>query len=129
KNTSAGIICLTQENKDKPWILFETGALAKGLTTNRVCTFLVDLQPSELEDPLAQFNHTTPEKNSMWELVRSLNAFLAEQGLDERILEQVFKTYWPQFELGFKKALEENLPTISVAPRPDSDILAEILNY
>lgn len=95
KNTSAGIICLTQENKDKPWILFETGALAKGLTTNRVCTFLVDLQPSELEDPLAQFNHTTPEKNSMWELVRSLNAFLAEQGLDERILEQVFKTYWP----------------------------------
>jgi hypothetical protein len=128
KNTSAGIVCLTQENKDKPWILFETGALAKGLTTNRVCTFLVDLQPSELEDPLAQFNHTMPEKNSMWELVRSLNGCLAEQGLDERILEQVFKTYWSQFELGFKTALEENMPTVNVTPRPDSDILAEILN-
>lgn len=128
KNTSAGIICLTQENKDKPWILFETGALAKGLSTSRVCTFLVDLQPSDLEDPLAQFNHTMPEKSSMWELVRSLNGCVAEQGLDERILEQVFKTYWPQFESGFNLALQTNKPIIDVAPRPESDILAEILN-
>lgn len=128
KNTSAGIVCLTQENKDKPWILFETGALAKGLTTNRVCTFLVDLQPSDLEDPLAQFNHTMPEKGSMWELVRSLNGCLTEQCLDERILEQVFKTYWPQFESGLKKALENNPPNVKVAPRPEADILAEILN-
>jgi len=128
KNTSAGIVCLTQENKDKPWILFETGALAKGLTTNRVCTFLIDLQPSDLEDPLAQFNHTIPEKGSMWDLVRSLNGCLVEQSLDERILDQVFKTYWPQFESDFQKVLAENKPTVNVAPRPESDILAEILN-
>ena len=127
KNTSAGIVCLTQENKNKPWILFETGALAKGLTTNRVCTFLVDLQPADLEDPLAQFNHTLPEKGSMWELVRSLNACLLEHSLDERILEQVFKTYWPQFEEGFKSALDNNPQNIKSEPRPQEDILAEIL--
>ncbi|HHQ6082069.1 TPA: TIR domain-containing protein, partial [Enterobacter hormaechei subsp. steigerwaltii] len=59
KDVSVGVVCLTQENKNKPWILFETGALAKGLTTNRVCTFLIDLNPEDLQDPLAQFNHTT----------------------------------------------------------------------
>lgn len=43
KDTTVGIICLTQENKDRPWILFEAGALAKGLSTARVCTLLIDL--------------------------------------------------------------------------------------
>lgn len=60
RDTSVGIICLTQENKERPWILFESGALAKGLSSNRVCTFLIDLKPSDLQDPLAQFNHTSP---------------------------------------------------------------------
>ena len=49
-DTSIGIICLTKENKNKPWIpVFEAGALAKGLTSNRVCTLLVDLNGSDLE--------------------------------------------------------------------------------
>jgi len=38
-DTSIGIVCLTQENKDRPWILFEAGTLAKGLSNSRVCTF------------------------------------------------------------------------------------------
>ena len=62
KDTAVGIVCLTQENKDSPWILFETGALAKGLSSSRVCTFLADLQSADLEDPLAQFNHI-PSRN------------------------------------------------------------------
>jgi hypothetical protein len=127
KDTAAGIVCLTQENKNKPWILFETGALAKGLSTNRVCTFLIDLQPSDIEDPLAQFNHTVPERTSMWGLTCSLNNCLESHRLDERILRQVFETYWPQFESGFKKALAENKPTETVEPRSDESILSEIL--
>lgn len=127
KDTAAGIVCLTQENKNKPWILFETGALAKGLSTNRVCTFLIDLQPSDIEDPLAQFNHTMPERTSMWGLTCSLNNCLDSQRLDERILKQVFETYWPQFEAGFKKALADNKPTEVVEPRSEESILSEIL--
>lgn len=36
KDTKVGIVCLTKENKSNPWILFESGALAKGLSANRV---------------------------------------------------------------------------------------------
>jgi len=50
-DTSIGIICLTKENKDKPWILFEAGAIAKGLSSSRVCTFLIDLEPIDLVNP------------------------------------------------------------------------------
>lgn len=119
---------MTSENKDKPWILFETGALAKGLTTNRVCTFLIDLKPEDLQDPLAQFNHTTPDNNSVWELTRTINSCLAENSLDERILKQVFETYWPQFDSEFNNALKNNPPDEIIPPRTEQDILSEILN-
>ncbi|QKU90875.1 toll-Interleukin receptor [Vibrio cholerae] len=127
KDVSVGVVCLTLENKEKPWILFETGALAKGLTTNRVCTFLIDLNPEDLQDPLAQFNHTMPDKGSVWELTRTINDCLAEKALDERILKQVFDTYWPQFDNNFKNALKENPPGEVVPPRSEQDILSEIL--
>jgi hypothetical protein len=128
KDTSIGIVCLTQDNKNKPWILFEAGALAKGLTTNRVCTFLIDLEPSDLRDPLAQFNHTTPDRNSVWELVRTINSCLSEKMLDERILSQVFETYWPQFDISFKEAINSHPPTEETPPRTEQDLLTEILN-
>lgn len=39
KDTSIGIICLTQENRVRPWILFEAGALAKGLSTSQYALY------------------------------------------------------------------------------------------
>ena len=127
KEISVGIVCLTQENKDKPWILFESGALAKGLTGSRVCTFLVDLQPHDLTDPLAQFNHTKPNRDGVWELVRTLNICLDDKALEERVLEKAFEVYWPIFEKGFADALAENEPEKPAKPRPKEDVLMEIL--
>jgi hypothetical protein len=128
RDISVGIVCLTQENKDKPWILFESGALAKGLSSNRVCTFLVDLQPGDLTDPLAQFNHTKPDRNGVWELIRTLNSCLLEKSLDERVLEKAFEVYWPIFEAEFASALNANEPEKQAKPRAKEDVLMEILS-
>jgi len=127
KDTTVGIICLTQENKARPWILFEAGALAKGLSTSRVCTLLVDLEPKDIEDPLAQFNHTFPNRESVLGLVKTLNGSLTSNRLDNRILEQVFNTYWPQFEDKFERILERTESQPPSEPRPKEDLLAEIL--
>ncbi|ADV86383.1 Uncharacterised protein [Vibrio vulnificus] len=127
QNTTIGIICLTQDNLSKPWILFEAGALAKGLTESRVCTFLVDLEPSDIGTPLSQFNHTFPNKDGVWELIRTLNSSLKDKALKERVLEQVFDTYWPQFEQRFKSILQD-YPMDHVTPkRTENEILVEIL--
>lgn len=128
KDTAVGIVCLTQENKNAPWILFESGALAKGLSTNRVCTFLIDLEPADLQPPLAQFNHTFATKESLWELVSTLNNGLESAGLDFSVLERVFNTYWPQFEKDFAEILKNNPEKTVVEPRAEKDILAEILD-
>jgi len=127
KDTSVGIICLTQENKGRPWILFEAGALAKGLSTSRVCTLLIDLESKDIEDPLAQFNHTFPTKESVLGLVKTLNSTLGINSLDPRILEQVFATYWPQFEERFKTILTETESQTPSKPRAKEDVLSEIL--
>jgi hypothetical protein len=127
KDTSVGIICLTQENKTRPWILFEAGALAKGLSTSRVCTFLIDLETTDIEDPLAQFNHTFPTRESILGLVKTLNSALGSNGLDIRILDQVFDTYWPQFESKFSCILEQTKSNEPSKPRPKEDVLSEIL--
>lgn len=127
KDTSVGIICLTHENKNRPWILFEAGALAKGLSTARVCTFLIDLEPKDIEDPLAQFNHTFPTSESVLGLVRTLNGTMGNAALDNRIVEQVFATYWPQFEMKYNKVLSETESHTPPKPRPKEDVLGEIL--
>ncbi|UWH30054.1 toll/interleukin-1 receptor domain-containing protein [Aeromonas veronii] len=127
QDTTIGIICLTQENKDRPWILFEAGALAKGLSNSRVCTLLIDLQPSDIKDPLAQLNHTLPERENMFELVRTLNNRLGTNALDPRILGTVFDTYWEQFEQKFIDILSKTVTQEAPEPRSEQDILSEIL--
>ncbi len=127
KDTTVGIICLTQENKTRPWILFEAGALAKGLSTSRVCTFLVDLEPKDIEDPLAQFNHTFPTRESVLGLVKTLNSTLGAASLDIRVLDQVFDTYWPQFEEKFRGVLKMTDAAPPSKPRAKEDVLGEIL--
>lgn len=128
QDTNIGIVCLTRENKDRPWILFEAGALAKGLTASRVCTFLIDLQTTEIKDPLAQFNHTMPTKEGLLGLIHTINNSLGNEALEDSILQRSFETYWPQFEEEFKRVLGSTLSTAQPESIPDSEILSEILN-
>ena len=129
KEVTAGIVCLTQENKDRPWILFEAGALARGISNQRVMTFLIDLQPTDIEDPLAQFNHTLPDESGLRSLIATINSRLGERRIAERTLQNVFETYWPQFEARFT-ALMKKYPVVATAlPRTREDKLDEVLEH
>ena len=49
-----GVLCLTQENFQASWLLFEAGAIAKKFGTSRVVPFLIDELPAVWErSPLA----------------------------------------------------------------------------
>ena len=127
EKTNNGIICLTKANLNKPWILFEAGALAKGLQTNRVFTFLIDLEAHDVKDPLAQFNHTSPNRNDLYRLIISINNGLGDRALKTDVLRKVFETYWPQFEKDFKEILKNTKEEEIKEQRPQKDILTEIL--
>ena len=38
ETSNVGIICLTKDNINRPWILFEAGALSKNFGKSKVCT-------------------------------------------------------------------------------------------
>src|SRR5262249_18361635 len=70
---------------------------------------------------------TFPTKTSMLALIDTLNNQLGVQGLDQRTMQSVFETYWPQFERDFNIILETVKPVSNIKPREDRDILGEIL--
>ena len=59
--------------------------------------------------------------------MKTLNNTLSNNALDNRILEQVFSTYWPQFEEKFKNILATTDAQPPSKPRPKEDVLGEIL--
>jgi hypothetical protein len=128
EETQIGIICLNQENLNEPWILFEAGALAK---TNDayVCTFLLDIAPTDVQQPLGQFQHTKYEKEDVRKLVKTINASLKkceEKELKEEALDDIFEKFWPDFDSDLKK-VNEKKPSSTVTKRSDRELLEEIL--
>jgi hypothetical protein len=68
-----GIICLTAENLNSPWLLFEAGALSKKLGKSRVCTYLLELAPAQVPQPLGMFQHTVIGKDETRKLLEAIN--------------------------------------------------------
>jgi hypothetical protein len=125
--TKVGILCLTPENKENPWIMFEAGALMKGLEESRVHILLMDLKKEDVGLPLSQFNLTVADHEGLYELFRSINAKLIRP-LTHPIFENVFATYWEKFKPRIEVILNDrqqiDVPTVV---RNSDDLLSEIL--
>lgn len=93
-----GIICLTRENIEAPWIHFEAGAIAKSLETAAVCPYLLDIKQSDLQGPLVQFQALAANKSDTLKLVESLNKSLGEDARPDGQLVRLFETLWPKLE-------------------------------
>lgn len=126
--TNLGLICLTQENKEKPWILFEAGSLSKGLEASRVFTFLIDLKSDDLlKNPLTKFNHTENNKESIYKLIKTINNNLGETTLDEKRLLKMFNRVYPELEKGIKDVLKKKQEEKPTASTKEEAVLSEIL--
>jgi hypothetical protein len=80
-----GFICLTTANIDRPWVLFEAGALAKQFDSARVVPLLIDLNPANVTMPLASFQSRTLDKEGMRRLVLDLGALREEPLTREQV--------------------------------------------
>lgn len=101
-----GVICLTQENKAEPWILFEAGGLAKGLEKSRVYILLIDLTSSDiLLSPLSGFNHTRFDKDGIKKLLHVINGRTTNP-IATSVLDKVFDKFWPDLEQRFNDILQ-----------------------
>lgn len=125
-STNVGIVCLTAENKDKPWILFETGALVKGLSNARVSPYLIDIDPTAVASPLSQLNLVPHGKQFLLKLIKDINSRL-DKRVNETSLEKIFDALWPEFEIKFNNILEETKTKNIRKEVDDEELLKEIL--
>ncbi|MDT5062723.1 MAG: hypothetical protein QOH63_3182 [Acidobacteriota bacterium] len=122
------IVCLTRENMNKPWILFEAGAISRSINRSRVTPLLIDLSPAYLNGPLAQFQATTISEIDMLRLVKDIGNFLGDSRFNDSLIERAFYKWWPDLQQAVSEVIEaakDNEPKVEI--RPDRDILEELL--
>jgi hypothetical protein len=104
-----GIICLTADNLEAPWILFEAGALSKTIEKTFVCPFLFDVEPSDLKGPLVQFQATRAQRGDSKKLIHTINQALGDEALVDHKVEKAFDVWWPQLEERLRLVPKGNL--------------------
>ncbi len=124
-----GIICLTPDNLESPWIMFESGALAKNIDKSKVVPVLFKVDPSDVKGPLVQFQAAKFNKTDIKRLVNMINDELGDQGLATDVFNQVFNMWYPKLEEKINEVLEEHqVQSENSDLRSERDILEEILN-
>lgn len=124
KDARVGLICLTPENLEAPWILFEAGALSNKLG-DLVCTYLFQLQPTDVLEPLGQFHATKAEKEDTRKLMHSINQTLDNGTLPVVQLDETFEIWWPKLEVALASVPDvEEKPEVE---RDEREMIAEIL--
>lgn len=107
QDTNYGIVCLTPENIDAPWIHFEAGALSK-LLDSRVMVLAMNINFSDIKGPLKAFQATKFEKSDIFKLLKTING-LQEKPLGEEKLKNSFEAFWPQFQTKIEKIKKETI--------------------
>jgi hypothetical protein len=126
--TKFGIICLTPENQHKPWLAFEAGALAKTVDDaySYVVPYLIDMDKSDVQGPLAQFQAVPIDEKGTFGLLQSINKVPDnDAALPKERLEKVFKLGWPELKHVFENLPEDDAPIQK--PRESDEILREVL--
>ncbi|MFA7264420.1 MAG: toll/interleukin-1 receptor domain-containing protein [Caulobacter sp.] len=121
---SFGITCVTSENVNSPWILFESGALAKSMEKGRVLPLLLDLDVRDISGPLAQFQAKKAEKNGLLDAISSMNKNAPNPEPEERV-KLLFEALWPQLEQKISEIPKSQ--SSSKQSRPQSEILEELV--
>jgi len=122
-----GIICLTRENIEAPWIMFEAGALSKNVGTSKVCPILFGVDATDIKGPLVQFQAAKFEKNDIKKVIDMINTELSETGLTADVLDKVFEKWWPELKEKVEYTLKSTDGVIKYTIRSEREILEEIL--
>jgi len=120
QKSKIGILCLTPENLNAPWLIFEAGALSKTIEMTFVCPYLYEVSKRELLGPLSQFQAATTEKEETRRLIQTINNALGPDAIAPDVLNKVFNRWWPDLKKEFKKV--PPLEVVTDHPRRD-DVL------
>lgn len=130
-DTGFGLVVLTADNKDAPWLVFEAGVISKALPDKHCCPLLCDLKQSDISGPLTNFQSTMiTKKEDMLRLIKTMNEASDAAKVDDTRLDKWFSMTWDDFERHVAEALAPNPGTrTSSRPKPtERELLEEVLS-
>ncbi len=127
ETSNVGIICLTKDNINRPWILFEAGALSKNFGKSKVCTILFNIDSTEITGPLTSFQTTKFDKLDFKKLIKTINDTGGDAKLDSKVLDDVFEMWWPRLEERISEIIKGYKEAEHTEIRSEREILEEIL--
>lgn len=122
-----GLLVVTKESVEAPWLVFEAGALSKSLSRAKVVPLLFGLEPTELRGPLVQFQAARFDKLDMKKVVRMINGELGDLALQSDVLDASFDVWWPLLSQEVAAKLQRLDKNVASTRRSDRDLLEELL--
>lgn len=131
EDSTFGILCVTKDNLEAPWLSFEAGALSKTMEKAFVNPFLFDIRRSEVQGPILQFQSTIFDKEDIRRLVKTLNKASGDSSIAEGRLDKSFDVWYPTLETELNELKNEKIQNSDGTSRETSigepEILEEIL--
>jgi uncharacterized protein YjbI with pentapeptide repeats len=122
-----GLVCLTKDNLESPWIMFEAGAISKNIKDSKFSCLLFDgLKQEEVEKPLSFLQNTEFSKEEYQKLMFSINDSLKDNKISGPLLTKSFEKWWPELESKIKNIINEHrqLPPPNVKAYNTSNAMA-----
>lgn len=130
RDTKFGVLILTPESVNKPWLLFEAGAISKALTDNHCCPLLCGLSHADVTPPLSQFHGALINKRE--DVLKLITTMYEAAGAksDPGQVDRWFTPFWENFSNDVAQILVTPTTEHKAKPphRPDREILEEILD-
>jgi hypothetical protein len=97
REASFGIVCVTPENLEKPWLSFEAGALGNQAQRSRVVPVVFGMSKDNLPSPLNGFNAVDLDEEGFVKLIQSMHE---ARGVSTAwpIIEAAAHREWPEID-------------------------------
>lgn len=122
-----GVVVLTRENLQSPWLHFEAGAVAKSVDEARLAPLLFSLRPGDILQLLSQFQVTVFDQDDMRKLLKSANLAGEMALMPEHRLLVLFEKLWPDLRQKIDSILATYKTDTLSSSRGMDEILEEIL--
>jgi len=127
EESKVGVFCVTMDNSTAPWMLFEAGAIAK-YKDSYVCTFLIDIEPTDILGPLSIFQATKNNKEDIYRLLQTINQTIQKQegkSVSNENLKSLFDVFYPKLEAEINAILQSNTLKKEKVRRSDRELIEE----
>mgnify|MGYP000004652671 CR=1 FL=1 len=110
-DSNFGILILTKNNFERPWMMFEAGALSKGDNKSRIIPLFFDRDNRKIESPIEKFQNIEYNKEGLLKIIFSITKSLYDSDElgdnQKQLLENQLDTNWKSFKNDIDIILEK----------------------